>query len=75
MEKRVTFKNASNQTNKRARLTHGEGGVVNVGNQTGAVYYARRKESKPYSIYRYRRFLNWLFRESGIPLCAQRIEG
>lgn len=39
MEKRVTFKNASNQTNKRARLTHEAGGSVNVGNQSGAVYY------------------------------------
>ena len=49
MEKRVTFKNASNQTNKRARLTHGEGGVVNVGNQTGAVYYENPELGMCYS--------------------------
>lgn len=49
MEKRVTFKNASNQTNKRARLTHGEGGVVTVGNQTGAVYYENPELGMCYS--------------------------
>ena len=30
MEKRVTFKNASNQTNKRVRLTHEAGGDLRV---------------------------------------------
>ncbi len=49
MEKRVTFKNASNQTNKRARLTHSESGVVNVGNQTGAVYYENPELGMCYS--------------------------
>lgn len=49
MEKRVTFKNASNQTNKRARLTHAEGGSVNVGNQTGAVYYENPELGMCYS--------------------------
>lgn len=49
MEKRVTFKNASNQTNKRARLTHSENGVVNVGNQTGAVYYENPELGMCYS--------------------------
>ena len=49
MEKRVTFKNASNQTNKRARLTHSENGVVNVGNQTGAVYYENPELDMCYS--------------------------
>lgn len=49
MEKRVTFKNASSQTNKRARLTHAEGGSVNVGNQTGAVYYENPELGMCYS--------------------------
>ena len=49
MEKRVTFKNASNQTNKRARLTHEAGGVVNVGNQSGAVYYENPELGMCYS--------------------------
>lgn len=49
MEKRVTFKNASNQTNKRARLTHGDGVVVNVGTQSGAVYYENPELGMCYS--------------------------
>lgn len=49
MEKRVTFKNASSQTNKRARLTHEDGVAVDVGNQTGAVYYEQPEIGMCYS--------------------------
>lgn len=39
MSKRVVFKNVSKDPTKRVRTTHGEGVLVDVGNQTGAVYY------------------------------------
>lgn len=39
MSKRVVFKNVSKDPTKRVRTTHGEGVLVDVGNQSGAVYY------------------------------------
>lgn len=39
MSKRVVFKNVSKDPTKRVRTTHGDGVLVDVGNQTGAVYY------------------------------------
>lgn len=39
MSKRVVFKNVSKDPTKRVRATHGEGVLVDVGNQSGAVYY------------------------------------
>lgn len=39
MSKRVVFKNVSKDPTKRVRTTHGEGVLVEIGNQTGAVYY------------------------------------
>lgn len=39
MVNRVLFKNTTNRPGKRVRLTHGDGVSVDVGHQTGAVYY------------------------------------
>ena len=39
MSKRVVFKNVSKDPTKRVRTTHGDGVLVDVGNQSGAVYY------------------------------------